>query len=598
MDVRFRRCAARIVLVGLVVAAAAPLTTPTAALATPSGLDPGLPTRGSAMVPVVVAGVTATAAVDDAVRQAGGTVTAPLPVVDGVAATVPASRLADLAAAPGVRAVTADRAASFADNTFDPETVASPFVRSTTASSAWSTGNYGAGIGVAVLDTGVSPMPDLAGRLVHGPDFSGEGTVVDTFGHGTVMASLVAGNGADSAAREGGAIAGVAPAAHIVAVKVAGANGATDVSTILEAMHWIATYRDQFNIRVVNLAWGVPSTQSVALDPLNYAVERLWDLGIVVVVAAGNSGPQFGTVTKPGDDPVVLTVGAYNDRGDASPGNDNIPQWTSRGPTQEGVAKPDVVAPGRTILAGRSYGSAVEHANPKALVMPSYIRGSGTSQASAVTSGVVALLLAARPELTPDQVKAAIKSTAHRMPNANPNAQGVGRVDLAAALIAQPTNEVQPRPATGLGSIEASRGGGHVVADCNGVATDIVGEIDVRCEAWDPQMWTTSQWTGDDWTGVSWKDVDWSNATWDGVSWKDGTWTGVSWKDTNWTGVSWKEWNWTNGRWVAFEYEGDFLTAFWGKKPAPGNKIRGEVYTPPPELPAPEAAVPDAEAQP
>jgi serine protease AprX len=128
-------------------------------------------------------------------------------------------------------------------------------------------------------------------------------------------------------------------------VKVAGRNGVVDVSTVLEAMHWISAYREQYGIRVLNLSWGVASTQSPSVDPINHAVQRLWSEGIVVVVAAGNSGSSAGTITKPGDDPVVLTVGAYNDQGDLEPNNDGIPQWSSRGPTAAGIAKPDLVAP-------------------------------------------------------------------------------------------------------------------------------------------------------------------------------------------------------------------------------------------------------------
>jgi serine protease AprX len=323
-----------------------------------------------------------------------------------------------------------------------------------------------------VLDTGVSPLPDLAGRLVHGPDLSGEGTLVDSYGHGTVMAGLIAGNGADSASRTGGAFPGVAPAAHVVSVKVAGRNGVVDVSTILEAMHWISAYREQFGIRVLNLSWGVASTQSPSVDPINHAVQRLWSEGIVVVVAAGNSGSASGTITKPGDDPVVLTVGAYDDKGDLEPNNDSVPQWSSRGPTAAGLAKPDLVAPGRTVVSLRSPGSTIERNNPKALLAPSYIRGSGTSQAAAVTSGAAALLLANRPSLTPDQVKALLTSTTSPIPNTGRNTQGTGRLQLEAAVAAPAPTTVQTLSASGLGSIDASRGSQRVVATCGGARRD------------------------------------------------------------------------------------------------------------------------------
>lgn len=606
----------------LAVAVAPTLPTATAAAVGPGGihavagvpgLDAGFALSGSAVQRVIVTGGQR---VTDAVRLVGGLVTADLPFVDGVAADVRADMLAELASTPGVTAVTADREATYEEYAYDDTTTASNFTRTSQATKAWVEGNYGKGVGVAVIDTGVSPMPDLAGRIVHGPDLSGEGTTVDSYGHGTVMAGIIAGDGADSATRDGGAFTGVAPSAHVVSVKTAGRNGAVDVSTILQAMHWVSAYRTQFNIRVLNLSWGVASTQSPAVDPINYAVQRLWGEGIVVVVAAGNSGPHAGTVTKPGDDPVVLTVGAFNDQGDADSANDSVPSWSSRGPTAAGLTKPDLVAPGRTIISPRSYGSMMEANYPRALMAPSYIKGSGTSQAAAVTSGLVALMLAARPELTPDEVKERLVSTASPMPGIDRFTQGRGRVQYSAAMAATPVVNPQPRLGTGLGLLDASRGTYRVVADCAGVQTEIRGEMDVRCQPWDAaawsglswkdDAWTGLSWKGSEWTGLSWKGAAWSDATWTGLSWKGGTWTsdswqggtawnggspvtsawtGLSWKSSAWTGISWKSSDWTTGDWTTGEYD-SFLSAFWGSGPPPGRYLPGERFTPLPHRPA------------
>jgi serine protease AprX len=594
----------------LAVSLLAPFSAGTRAKAdTPSGLDPGLTRTGRTLEHVIVTGG---AAVAHAVHRAGGHVTATLDLVGGVAAVVRADRLAALAADPRVRAVTADRQAHFDDFSFDDSTTASLFTRTTQATGVWNQGALGEGIGVAVLDTGVSTVPDLAGRIVHGPDLSGEGTTIDNFGHGTVMAGIIAGDGHDSATRNKGAYTGVAPKAHIVAVKAAGRNGVVDVSTILQAMHWVDAYRTQFNIRVLNLSWGVHATQDPNLDPLNYAVQRLWGDGIVVVVSAGNGGPGDGTIAKPADDPVVISVGAFNGRGDLDPSNDEVPEWSSRGPTVQGVTKPDIIAPGRSLTATRSFGSQVSMNNPYARVWPSYIRGSGTSHAAAVTSGVVALLLAARPELTPDQVKELLVTTAAPIEDVDARSQGAGRIQAEDALEATPEAAPQERTATGRGWLEKSRGGAHVVTECDGVSTEISGEIDVRCAPWDPEAWTTSAWTNDSWTGVSWKgsewngvswkDAAWSEASWDGVSWKGGTWTGgswhgsawtgaseptspwsgVSWKESEWAGVSWKDASWTSQGFASAGYDADpsFMTAFWGGKPPPGRHIAGEYFTP------------------
>jgi len=219
-------------------------------------------------------------------------------------------------------------------------------------------------------------------------------------------------------------------------------------------------------------------------------------------------------------------------------------------------------------------------------------------------------LLAARPELTPDQVKDVLTSTASPIPLVGQNTEGAGRIRLADALMATPTASPQTLVANGLGSIEESRAGMHVTTDCNGVQTEISGEIDVHCEPWDPQAWTAGPWNGDawtgvswkgaDWDGVSWKDVAWSDATWDGVSWKGGvwtseswqgssawtgatdstTWTGVSWKGSTWSGVSWKDTSWTTDNWTSSDYGDDFLNAFWGAGPPRGHYLPGERFLP------------------
>jgi serine protease AprX len=581
-----------------------------------AAVDSGLAHAEGAVHVIVTATAGGVSAAARAVTASHGTVREPLPIVNGVAATIPASQLGTLSHQPGLRAITLDRVGHFSSYSFDDTQTASNFVASTGAGEAWKQGYTGQGVGVAVLDTGVSPMPDLSGRVVYGPDLSGEGTLVDTYGHGTVMGSIIGGNGTDSATRSGGAYTGVAPKATIVAVKTAGANGAVDVSTVLQAMTWVSAYANQFNIRVMNLSWGTPSTQDPSVDPLDYAVERLWKQGIVVVVAAGNNGPNAGTITKPGDDPTVLTVGAYDDKQNSDLSDDSVASWSSRGPTAQGVTKPDVVAPGRYIIAQRSFGSTIEQTYPKALYPPSYIRGSGTSEATAVTSGLAALLVQAHPTWTPDQVKAALKNTASPISGYSANNQGSGRVNMVAALAADPGAAVQQSPSSsGLGSIEGARGGQHVQTTCNGATTVIQGEIDVRCEPWDGSAWTGSAWTGSAWTGSAWTGSAWTgsawtgsawtNASWTGSAWTGGkwnagswqgsawtgsawtgsAWTGSAWTGSAWTGSAWTGSAWTGSAWTSATYDDDeFLTAFWGNRPPWWKHVNGETSDPRPGL--------------
>ena len=559
-------------------------------------LDAGLTTVGSSLQSVIVSGAHgAGALVQKAVHAVGGTSVKPLPIVDGVSVDVPANRLDELSRAPGVTAVTRNRAVSLSSNGWDDQVSSSTYAWTSQAANAWGTSNGGAGVSVAVLDTGVSHVGDLAGRVMAGPDMSGEeNNQVDSYGHGTVMAGIVAGNGADSAPYPR---TGVAPKAQIVSVKVAGANGATDVSTVLAGMSWIGAFRETYNIKVLSLSWGVPSTQDPRIDPLNYAVERLWTSGVTVVAAAGNSGPNAGTILKPGDDPLVLTVGAYDDKADASWSNDTVPQWSSQGPTPTGLAKPDLVAPGRTLIATRSPGSTVEQQNPRSLVGGSYIKGSGTSEATAVTAGVAALLLAAHPTWGPDQVKYALTSTAYPISGVARSVQGSGRIRANAAMSANVTNAVVATlRSDASGSLNASRGTGNQVSTtCNGVTKVLDDETTAWCGPWDGNAWTGNAWTGNAWTGNAWTGNAWTGnawtgnawtgTAWTGNAWTGNAWTGNAWTGNAWTGVAWTGNAWTGSAWTSAVYEDDtttFLSAFWGAHPKYFKHLPGETSDPVP----------------
>ncbi len=532
------------------------LSSPGAAAAPrPASLDVGLGLSGQAPVKVVVSGrAGGQAQVRAAVLAAGGSALRALPIIDGWSARVPARQLAALARAAGVVAVTKDRDVHLTGTGWDESVSASAYTWTSQATESWAGGFTGAGVTVAVLDTGVGRVQDLSGRLLNGPDLSGEGQhAVDSYGHGTVMAGIVAGSGAGSGTRPR---TGVAPGANIVSVKVAGANGATDVSTVLAGLSWVGAFKDTYGIKVLNLSWGVPSTQDPAIDPLNYAVERLWGLGVTVVVAAGNSGPNAGTVMKPGDDPLVLTVGAYDDRADNVLSNDVVPAWSSQGPTAQGRAKPDLVAPGRTLIATRAPGSTIEIQNPKALIGTDYIKGSGTSQAAAVASGVVALLAQAHPTWTPDQLKGALVGSALPIPGVATTVQGAGRLQAQTALTSTPGPAVQQEPiAAGTGTLAASRGTmAPVSVTCEGQVKVLNDETTTWCAPWNGSAWTGSAWTGSAWTGISWSGSAWTGSAWTGSGYDEAT------------------------------PEDTFLTAFFGTRPHWYKRVNGEVSEPGPRF--------------
>ncbi|MDX6198675.1 MAG: serine protease AprX [Actinomycetota bacterium] len=553
-----------------------------ASTAQPGVLDAGLSVTGTAAQRVVVSGAHgAMAAVRAAVTRVGGTVRAPLPIIDGVSATVPADRLAELTGTPGVKAVTADRAGKLYAASWDDTTSSSSYVWTSQAGNAFQAGNRGAGVSVAVLDTGVAAVNDLAGRVMAGPDLSGENAnTVDSYGHGTVMAGIIAGSGVDAGSSPR---TGIAPAAKIISVKVAGASGATDVSTVLAGLSWVNAFKADYNIKVLNLSWGVPSTQSPSVDPLNYAVEQLWAGGVTVVVAAGNTG---GQILKPADDPLVITAGAFDDRGDINTDNDVVPNWSSVGPTAQGAAKPDLVAPGRTVVATRSPGSTVERDNPKALIAPSYIKGSGTSEAAAVTSGAAALLIAKNPAMTPDQVKAALTSTALPIPSLSRNSQGAGRLQIMAAMAKDVSGVASAVPtATGTGTLQASRGSApSVTVKCNGVDKVLNDETTSWCSAWSSSAWTSSAWTSSAWTSSAWTSSAWTSSAWTSSAWTSSAWTSSAWTSSAWTSAAWTSSAWTSSAWTSAVYESEdtFLDAFWGHRPKWYQNVPGEQSDGPP----------------
>ena len=474
-----------------------------------------------------------------AVRRLGGQVTAALPIVAGFAATLPAAAVGQLARLAGVRAVTPDTRVRVQAAAADSG-IRSVYPKAIKADAVWKRGITGRGVTVAVLDTGVANVPDLAGRLVQVrndltgrtepcKNLSGEQDCNDRYGHGTFIAGLIAGNGASSA----GKWKGVAPEASILSVKAAGADGSADVSNILAAIQWVVSFQDRYNIRVLNLSLGTDSTQDWRVDPLNYAVERAWAAGMTVVVAASNEGPSPGTITKPADDPWVITVGATDDRGTATVSDDRLPDFSGRGPTAHGLAKPDVAAPGAHVISLRAPGSTIDSQFPN-YVDGSYRQGSGTSQATGVVSGAVALMLQANPGFTPDGVKHALVATARDAASNDPMAVGSGVVDANAAAFSAPAGLANQGLArsNGQGSLALSRGSVQVKAD------DLLGTV------LGPTLGATLTaqlllWNPGGYTGLPWVPANWYLSTWEINRWYRVSWYGTDWPGNKWRGSSW-----------------------------------------------------------
>jgi serine protease AprX len=482
-----------------------------------------------------------------------GTVTQDLWIVNGVAADVPEAEVAALRAEPGITHVTEDVAVQVQDATPSPLHAASAvYPKVVGADRLWTEGIDGDGVTVAVVDTGIAKVADLSGRVIGGVDFSGGSNPYnDEFGHGTFVAGLIAGNGASS----GGQYKGVAPKAKLVSVKIAGADGSSDVSHVLAAMQWTVSYRSEFGIRAVNLSLGTDSTQTYHLSPLNAAVERAWDSGIVVTVSSSNNGPGAGTVSKPGDDPLVVTVGALDDKGTPGRGDDVMAGFSGQGPTTaDGLVKPDLVASGRSVVSLRAPGSAIDDAYPGSRVGSAYFKGSGTSFSTAVTSGAVALLLEREPALTPDQVKARLLGTAGTGPVGDPNVDGAGSLDAYTAAHAGTYNSanVGVVRSLGTGSIDLDRGGLHVQIQ-TGLISNLLGllltpvyqllygsELTAQNQLFDSVEYLTSDWAGSRWYDSQWSGSRWYGSRWYGSRWYGSRWYTSEWYGSRWYGIAWE----------------------------------------------------------
>jgi serine protease AprX len=361
-------------------------------------------------------------------RGRGGRLNAKLHMIRGAAFTIPASALPALEADPEVVSVSVDHALNVADDLTN---------EATGVATAWNSGYTGAGIGVAVIDSGINDShPDLwtsdqtASRVVYRQDFTGtatsnsSGANYDLYGHGTHVAGIIGGNGQLS----GGQYEGVAPGVSLIDLRALDANGAGSDSTVIAAIQQAIALKDTYNIRVINLSLGRGIPVSYTQDPLCQAVEAAWNAGIVVVVAAGNYGrlsingsDGFGTITAPGNDPLVLTVGATKSNGSASRAAETKASYSSKGPTTyDHVVKPDIMAPGNAVVSLAAPGATLEAAHGTDLVNGSdgksdYFRLSGTSMATPVVAGAAALLLQEQSTLTPDQVKARLMKTADKM---------------------------------------------------------------------------------------------------------------------------------------------------------------------------------------
>jgi serine protease AprX len=485
-----------------------------------------------------------------AVLGLNGVIVTTFHLINGVEATISPALVPVLDALPGI-SVTPDAQVSVQSATgtgtesTGPHTPSDVFRQETGADQLAAAGDTGQGVTVAVLDTGIDNLPDFAGRLIGGVDLTGAGNPYqDSYGHGTFVAGLIAGNGASSA----GQYEGEAPGARLVSVRVAGANGTTHLSTLISGLQWAVDHRAQYGIKVLNLSLGFQSDQSTATNALDQAAEATWRSGIAVVTSAGNSGPFDGTILSPGDDPMVITVGALDDMATADPGDDEMNNFSSVGPTTaDGWAKPDLVTSGRSVVSLAAPGSTIDTSYPSGQLGTANFVGSGTSFSAAITSGAAALVLAGNPGLTANQLKGRLLGTTSLGPLGNPFVDGHGALDADAAATA--------------GAISFNQSTAGLLPTLLSLLLPLTPSS--RLSSWNPGLWSGLSlsppagsnprnglsWDGGDWDGGAWTGRAWNNGWWTGALWNAAAWTGRAWNNGAWAGSAWNGAAWSGGTW-------------------------------------------------
>jgi len=438
------------------------------------------------------------------VEQGGGAAGRLLPIINAQAAVLPNAAIKALSDNPGVLRVSLDREMTSAMERTGA-TVGATAVRQ-------QLGLDGSGIGIALIDSGITAWHDDLSSAAGGQRVAawvdlvkGKSAPYDDYGHGTHVAGILAGNGYDSS----GARSGIAPGSSLVVLKALDATGGGRISHVIAAFDYILAHKTQFNIRVVNLSLSTGVYESFNDDPLTLAAKKLVDAGIVVVAAAGNQGvtadghTEYGAITAPGNAPWVLTVGASSHMGTVDPSDDTMAIFSSRGPTAVDIAsKPDLVAPGVGIESLSDPLSAFYTSKAPYLLdgtvarsYKPYLSLSGTSMATPVVAGSVALMVQANPALTPNEIKAILQYTARVHPRYNRLTQGVGflnaqgAVELAAFL----GGRVTTAPSTTGWSRELVWGnhlvrGGSLTASANAWSTGVTWGASVN-PAGQPVNW-------------------------------------------------------------------------------------------------------------
>ncbi len=554
-------------------------------------------------VPVLVQTDGDSGAVADFIRSSGGTVQREFQIIPAVEADVSLAFVSTLASHPGVAWVSLDApvvstgkpdgkgggsggggrgggkgGGGSTTTTIDTTNLATAYPFAVNAPNVWNntTSRTGRGVTVAVMDTGISndnaDFEDAQGasRVLFDVAVNPGATDFDDgFGHGTHVAGIAGGDGD----LLGGKYIGIAPNANFVDVKLSDDSGNATMGDVIAGLEFVVNNKDTFNIRVLNLSLTSSVAESYKTSPLDAAVEFLWFNDIVVVVAAGNLGDAPDAVSyPPANDPFVIVTGAFDDAGTTSLKDDTLASWSSRGTTQDGFDKPDIVAPGRRIISDIDTDSFLAQTYPDNVVDNFYFSMSGTSMSAPVVSGVAALMLEQNPGWTPGEVKFVLMDTARNIRGDRFSAGGPV-ADQAVFFSGTPGNTNDGlTPSYFLsrapfvvppGVIAYVLGSPDPVAEAQLVGLDLeaagisgatLGTVDWGAIKWGAIKWDAIKWDAIKWDAITWGAITWGAITWDAIMWDAITWDAIMWDAIMWDAITWDAITWDAIKWDAIKW--------------------------------------------
>jgi serine protease AprX len=489
--------------------------------------------------------LTATGQVDVIIQSTGGTSDAisrarglgvfqkdmkRLDLIGAIEATVPAAQLKKLQGVPGL-VVTPNATVKVSGSVSGALQSSQLWPYESGNANLWpgdTTTYAGKAPAIAIVDSGIQARSDFGNRVIASVNLStiagntatDPGALDDKRGHGTFVAGIAAGSAPD--------LAGAAPGAPLVSIKVMNDQGMAKTSDVISACQWILDNQAKYNIRVANFSLHSGYSTNFYNDPLDQAVEKLWFSNVVVVAAAGNYGVSTGpsgVLYAPGNDPFVITVGAVDIGNSANAHDDAMAPFSAYGYTPDGFYKPEIAAPGRYMVGPIPPSSTIAAIKAANLVGTDRIQLSGTSFAAPVVSGTAADMLARNPSWTPDQVKGALMRTARAVRTGNAKASGLGEITATRAVASSQT----PNPNQGLDRFVSSSGSGSAPTfDAMSWASAAKGDM-----SWNSMSWTDQSWSDQSWSDQAWQAMSWSSMSWNSMSWTDMSWADMSWADSS-----------------------------------------------------------------